>query len=529
MVAGEVTQAVRDSSCDARADRRGRLAGHRPRRHPRRRRRPRRGGDRAARRSSSPTTTRSSPSSRVRARRPPSPATSRSGSPSIGPTSRPRSTTAASRCTRTSSASSSPADGPAPLRELAEPAGHRAEGRRPRPSASRRSPRSGVDTVLDLLTYYPRRYLDRTNAGPLADLEPARRRRSLVDGRCARPVAGRRNRQDAGRRRRDRRDRRTSGSPSSTSRGGSGSCRRGTEVVVFGKVDDVPGRRQMTNPVVDLVGDKTGRIVPVYPQSEKAGLIDLATSPGGSTRCCGGARDFADPLPAAVLGALRPGRPDRGASATSTRPSRWRDVADGPHAAWCSTSCCGSSSRWCGASGSSSATAVGHRARHRSGSGRHLVDRFHERLAVRRSPARSSGRSTRSPATWPSAHPMHRLLQGDVGCRQDGGRRRRRCSSAVQGGHQGALMAPTEVLAEQHFTRRPGPARRLHRARHRRGNLFAGAGSTARPGRAAHQPDDGGRAPPAPRRPGGRRRRPRHRHPRPHPGGRRASARSGWS
>ena len=28
----------------------------------------------------------------------------------------------------------------------------------------------------------------------------------------------------------------------------------------------------MTNPVVDLIGDRTGRIVPVYPQSEKAGL-----------------------------------------------------------------------------------------------------------------------------------------------------------------------------------------------------------------------------------------------------------------
>ena len=33
--------------------------------------------------------------------------------------------------------------------------------------------------------------------------------------------------------------------------------------------------RQMTNPVVDLVGDRTGRIVPIYPQSDKAGLVDL--------------------------------------------------------------------------------------------------------------------------------------------------------------------------------------------------------------------------------------------------------------
>ena len=44
---------------------------------------------------------------------------------------------------------------------------------------------------------------------------------------------------------------------------------------------------------------------------------------------------------------------------------------------------------------------------------------------------------------------MHRLLQGDVGS----GKTVVAVSAllvAVQGGHQGALMAPTEVLAEQH-------------------------------------------------------------------------------
>ena len=48
-------------------------------------------------------------------------------------------------------------------------------------------------------------------------------------------------------------------------------------------------------------------------------------------------------------------------------------------------------------------------------------------------------------------HPMHRLLQGDVGA----GKTVVAVSAllaAVQGGHQGALMAPTEVLAEQHAT-----------------------------------------------------------------------------
>jgi ATP-dependent DNA helicase RecG len=48
------------------------------------------------------------------------------------------------------------------------------------------------------------------------------------------------------------------------------------------------------------------------------------------------------------------------------------------------------------------------------------------------------------------AVPMHRLLQGDVGS----GKTVVAVAAmlvAVQGGHQGALMAPTEVLAEQHY------------------------------------------------------------------------------
>ena len=58
---------------------------------------------------------------------------------------------------------------------------------------------------------------------------------------------------------------------------------------------------------------------------------------------------------------------------------------------------------------------------------------------------------------------MHRLLQGDVGS----GKTVVALAAllvAVQGGYQGAFMAPTEVLAEQHYLGVACAARRAHRA-----------------------------------------------------------------
>ncbi len=48
--------------------------------------------------------------------------------------------------------------------------------------------------------------------------------------------------------------------------------REGLQVALYGKADVYRGGLQMTNPVVDLIGDRTGRIVPIYPQSEKVAL-----------------------------------------------------------------------------------------------------------------------------------------------------------------------------------------------------------------------------------------------------------------
>ncbi len=87
------------------------------------------------------------------------------------------------------------------------------------------------------------------------------------------------------------------------------------------------GKRQMTNPVVDLIGDKTGRIVPVYPQSEKARLYHLGHRRlGRARRCDRGRRASLDPVPEPVLDRFDLVDRTRGASAASTCPSRWREA-----------------------------------------------------------------------------------------------------------------------------------------------------------------------------------------------------------
>src|SRR5207237_7164426 len=78
-----------------------------------------------------------------------------------------------------------------------------------------------------------------------------------------------------------------------------------------------------------------------------------------------------------------------------------------------------------------------------------LVHRFHELLPFELTNAQRKA-IAEIEADLAGPHPMHRLLQGDVGS----GKTLVAVSAllvAVQGGHQGALMAPTEVLAEQHF------------------------------------------------------------------------------
>jgi ATP-dependent DNA helicase RecG len=77
-----------------------------------------------------------------------------------------------------------------------------------------------------------------------------------------------------------------------------------------------------------------------------------------------------------------------------------------------------------------------------------LVERFVERLPFQLTAGQRAAIAEIT-GDLGAPHPMHRLLQGDVGS----GKTIVGVAAmltAVQGGHQAALMAPTEVLAEQH-------------------------------------------------------------------------------
>ena len=77
------------------------------------------------------------------------------------------------------------------------------------------------------------------------------------------------------------------------------------------------GASQMTNPIVDLVGNKTGRIIPIYPQSEKAGLNTWEIGDAALEALRRSAdRGIGDPVPASVRAHFR----------FIDRASAWRQI-----------------------------------------------------------------------------------------------------------------------------------------------------------------------------------------------------------
>ncbi|MCY4664265.1 MAG: ATP-dependent DNA helicase RecG [Acidimicrobiaceae bacterium] len=299
-----------------------------------------------------------------------------------------------------------------------------------------------IHSVLDLLQHYPHRYNDRTKQARIAEL--AEGEDAFVEGCVARSSL---------RRTKQRRQLVEAVISDDTGRlkltffnqpWQMKELEPGRQVIVHGRPRLYRGSLQMANPVVDLVGDRTGRFFPVYPQSEKAGLDtwDIAAFVEQALNRCR-PRGILDPVPRAVLqrfdfvgrhtaldGIHRPATMRESDQARRrlkfdellrvqlelVRRKRWLE-------------------------------------RHTAGV-RHAIEGELVSHFLARLPFPLTGAQQRVmdeiADDLAKPHPMHRLMQGDVGAGKTvvalGA-----LLTAVQGGFQGALMAPTEVLAEQHF------------------------------------------------------------------------------
>ncbi len=313
----------------------------------------------------------------------------------------------------------------------------------------------GVESVLDLVTTYPRRYIDRTRQADVSGLEVGEEAAVLASVQTARSRRARNGRavveltvtDDTGR----------LAVVFFNQPWRVKQLEAGTEAIFFGKVGEYRGARQMVNPVVDVVagvtpGRRTLRILPVYPASAKAGLtsweigefVEEALERAG---------EFVDPLPDEWRSSLALWERTEALRAIHApeslavvEPARRRLVFDELFRLQLALVL------------RRRAFEVNARALHHDVSPREvtgsvadtLVARFLSRLPYELTKAQRRALAV-IVADMAGPFPMHRLLQGDVGS----GKTVVAVAAllaAVQSGYQGALMVPTEVLAEQHIS-----------------------------------------------------------------------------
>jgi ATP-dependent DNA helicase RecG len=300
----------------------------------------------------------------------------------------------------------------------------------------------GIRNVLDLIEHYPRRYLDRTKRSDIADLRVGEEATVYAE---VRKMSSRRTRQGRA-------------LVETIVYDGTSylyvtffnqpwraqQLTVGTEAAFFGKLEHYRGKHQMTNPAVDVlgrIGEKTGVIVPIYPQSGKADVStwQLQKLVAEALRRT---RELDDPVPPDLLDRL--GLVDR----TRAYNGIHQPEIEADHYRAARRLIFDEFLRM----------QLGLVARKRAFEERRvglrhridgpLVPAFHAQL-----PFGLTGDQRKAiaeiTADLAAPRPMHRLLQGDVGS----GKTVVALTAlltAVQGGYQGALMAPTEVLAEQH-------------------------------------------------------------------------------
>lgn len=302
--------------------------------------------------------------------------------------------------------------------------------------------KAGIASVADLLLHVPRRYVDRSRTLPLAEL-PLGEELTVIG--TVRKVS-------------IRRPKRNLTIVEATIDDGSGlltaiwfnqayrerQLGEGTEVALSGRVERYRGRLQMSSPDADVLDRPaealtTGRVMPVHPTAGGVG-------PGYVRRAVHNAllrsRPIDDPVPAdirerlglvgrdtAIAAIHFPEEPD------AVAPARERLVFD--ELFRLEVALAARKHRQVDAAEGITHSLEGG-----------LVASFLESLSYR-----LTGAQERVIAEiqhdMASPHPMHRLLQGEVGSGKTVVAMAA-LLTAVQGGYQGAVMAPTEVLAEQH-------------------------------------------------------------------------------
>ena len=300
----------------------------------------------------------------------------------------------------------------------------------------------GITNVLELLMNYPRKWVDRTNEARVSDLVAGNEALVIVEVRKVSKFTTKNRRTVVTIQVGDDSGRLTAVFFNQPWR--ERQLKVGAQVAMFGKPDIYRGVLQMSNPLVDLIGDRTGRIVPIYPQSEKTQVStwELATWVENALERCR-ERGLSDPVPTNFIDKLE--LVDRTAALwgihfpetmVAKQNARRRLAFDELLRV--------------------QVVLVGRkRAFELDNTGiRHIVDGKLQQRFISAIPFALTGAQNRVITEinqdLAAPHPMHRLLQGDVGS----GKTVVAVSAmlaSVQGGHQAALMAPTEVLAEQHF------------------------------------------------------------------------------
>ena len=308
------------------------------------------------------------------------------------------------------------------------------------PAIAKRLHEAGVDSVADLLLHVPRRYLDRSQLFDIAGvpLDEEVTVGGTIEKVDTRRIRGNRTMTEA-----------VVSDGTSTMRvvwfNPYLRLEPGSEVALSGKVELFRGRLEMKSPDVDRLdrpGESlvTGRVVPVYPSLGGLSPVRVRRSLDNALRR---ARPVAEVLPdamidrnaliardAAFVGVHFPDGLDQ------VGPARRRLIFDELFRLEVALALQKRLQV-------EEVTGIAHVA---DGS---LVDPFLGALPFPLTEAQR--RSIDEIATdLSSSHPMHRLLQGEVGS----GKTVVAVAAlltAVQGGYQGAVMAPTEVLAAQHY------------------------------------------------------------------------------